>query len=107
MVKSLFNNLIPDKIRNSILWGCVLLNLVTSFLLIKSVINHWNAVRTEIRDYALSFDKIEPKLIEASGKEISIHNIKPVGELDSFTDNKGWVAGCLTGYYKLKSIKID
>jgi hypothetical protein len=34
-------------------------------------------------------------------------NISPVGGLDSFTDNGGWVASCLAGYFKLPSVKIQ
>lgn len=95
------------KPSSKFLWLVILLNLVTSLLLIKSVILHWNTVRFEVRDYAREFDNIEPKLIESAGKAgLDIKNIKPVGELDSFTDNKSWVASCLAGYYQIKSVKI-
>jgi hypothetical protein len=86
---------------NLLIWIVAILNLMTSFFLIKSVIAHWNLVRSEVQAYANEFDRVEPTLIDSYGKEImTIKNIKPVGELDSFTDNKGWVSGCLAGYYK-------
>lgn len=106
-LSSLLRNVITTK-RNEILtWAIIFLNIATSALLIKSVIMHWTNVRGEVQVYANSFDKVEPLLIQSTGKEqISIKNIKAVGDLDSFTDNNGWVAGCLAEYYKIKNIKI-
>ena len=80
--------------------------LVLSIFLIKSMVSHWQNVRTEIKNYAVSFDKIEPTLANSKGRDLVMKNISPVGELDSFTDNKGWVAGCLAGYYNIKKIEI-
>ncbi len=77
----------------------VILSFVVSFLLIKSVVGHWTNVRSEVVNYAHSWDNEVNNLPK-------IHNIKPVGELDSFTDNKGWVQGCVAGYYGFESIRI-
>ncbi len=77
----------------------VIISLIFSILLTKSTYEHWSSVRSEIKTYASAWDK-EVKNLPV------IHNIKPVGELDSFTDNKGWVSSCLAGYYGLESVKI-
>jgi hypothetical protein len=95
------------RYQKSFFWATISLNFFAVVLLVQSMIPHWVAVRAEIQDYAVAFDKLEPLLIESAGvKDISINNIKPVGKLDSFTDNKGWVLGCVAKYYNLKSVKI-
>ena len=83
----------------SISWMVVVLNLITSFLLIKSVISNWSGVYTEVKTYATAWDGAEKNLP-------ILKNITPVGGLDSFTDNKGWVASCVAGYYKLQNVII-
>lgn len=81
--------------------------LAVSVLLVRSLVVHWTAVRAEIKNYAVAFDKVEPSLGESRGNErFTMSNINPVGELDSFTDNKGWVASCVAGYYGIDNIKI-
>lgn len=95
-------------LKDSLFWGIVILNIVAVALLFPSVVSHLTFVRSEIKDYATNFDKLETTLKSGRGKEeIAIHNVKSVGELDSFTDNGGWVASCLGRYYKIGSVKIE
>jgi hypothetical protein len=91
--KSIITNL------NSFTWVIVILNLITSFFLIKSVISNWSDVYTNMKTYAVKWDRSEKELP-------ALENIAPVGGLDSFTDNGGWVASCIAGYYKLSDVKI-
>jgi hypothetical protein len=105
---SFLRNVISAKKQKLLTWGLIILNIIATTLLIKSVILHWTNVRGEVQVYANAFDKVEPVLIQNAGKEqLSIKNIKGVGDLDSFTDNKGWVAGCLAAYYKIRNIRIS
>ncbi len=98
-VKILLNSYLPAKVKNWFLWGVVIANLIATFFLIKSTLIHWSGVRSEIVTYAGEWDREEKNIP-------IIKNIKPVGELDSFTDNKGWVTGCITAYYGFDKILI-
>jgi hypothetical protein len=81
-------------------WTLVVINFATSFLLIKSVVSNWSGVYSEVKTYAKSWDGAEKELP-------LLKNITPVGGLDSFTDNKGWVASCIADYYKLPEVIIQ
>jgi hypothetical protein len=86
--------------KKKILWVVILINFVFSSLVTLSMIKHWSNIRTEIVTYANTWDK------EVNNLPV-IKNIKAVGELDNFTDNKGWVASCLAGYYSLESVTVQ
>ena len=77
------------SISKSIIWLIIPL-FISSFLLIKSTYSHWNEVKLEIK----------------SEMETIINNIKPVGQLDGFIENKGWVAACVASYYGIEMITI-
>jgi hypothetical protein len=85
--------------NSKLIWVITVLNLITSFLLIKSVISNWSGVYNEVKTYATEWDSAERVLP-------LLKNISPVGELDSFIDNKGWVLGCVKAYYRLDDIKL-
>lgn len=87
------------KPNSKLIWVVAILNLITSFLLIKSVITDWSGVYKEVKTYAVDWDATEKNLP-------LLKNITPVGGLDSFTDNKGWVLGCIKNYYGLKDIQL-
>ncbi|BCX14787.1 MAG: hypothetical protein KatS3mg088_470 [Patescibacteria group bacterium] len=61
--------------------------------------SHWKSIKEEVRSYALSWDKEVNNLPK-------IRNIRSVGGLDSFTDNKGWVSSCVANYFGYKEIEI-
>ena len=85
--------------NSKLIWVVAAVNLITSFFLIKSVISNWSGVYKEVKTYAVTWDGAEKDLP-------LLKDIPPVGGLDSFTDNKGWVASCVAGYYKLPGVKI-
>jgi hypothetical protein len=97
------------KPNPKIVWVIAILNLITSFFLIKSVISYWSGVYTEVKSYTTVWDSEEKNLLVEikDGKSPTMKNISPVGGLDSFTDNGGWVASCLAGYFKPPSVKIQ
>lgn len=77
----------------------VVLNFLFCGLLLFSLISHWQNVYREINNYALSWDSEVKNLPK-------IRNVKPVGQLDSFTDHKGWVSSCIANYYGFEKIEI-
>jgi|GEM_PF-5635402 len=75
--------------------------------LVLSTLSHWSFVRKELENYAYNWDREERVLIDAKDVgSAEINSIKPVGELDGFTENEGWVLGCVRQYYGLKEIKL-
>ncbi len=96
---TLLNNLLNKKFLSKISWIFIILNIVFSSLVGVSVWKDWSKVRTEVKNYAISWDE-EVKNLP------TIHNIKSVGGLDNFSDNNGWVASCVAGYYDLKGLNI-
>ena len=88
-----------DFIKKKIFVLILFLNFFAIFFLTRSVFSHWLSVRSEIANYAVSWDREVKNLPE-------IKNIKPVGGLDSFTDNKGWVSSCVAAYYGFEKLKI-
>lgn len=67
---------------------------------------HWNVIRNELVVYASGWDAIEPKLISApQGSVVNVGELIPVGKLDGFKDNNGWVASCIAGYYNLDRLE--
>lgn len=94
------------KPNSKLIWVIAILNLITSFVLIKSVVSNWSGVYKEVKTYAMEWDAAEKNIPFA--KDIAmIKNITPVGGLDGFTDNKGWVASCVAGYYDTPNGKIS
>ena len=88
-----------DFIKKKVFVLILFLNFFAIFFLTRSVFSHWLSVRSEIANYAVSWDREVKNLPE-------IKNIKPVGGLDSFTDNKGWVSSCIVAYYGFEKLKI-
>jgi hypothetical protein len=69
---------------------------------------HWNVIRNEIVTYANGWDAIETKLISApNGSTVNVGELTPVGKLDGFKENKGWVSSCIAGYYYLDSLEYN
>lgn len=97
-ISVILNTMIRNTIKGSAIKtmtiGVVMLSFVCCGVLIKSTHEHWNLVYGEIAAYTSAWDSEVENLPE-------IHNIKPVGGLDGFTDNEGWVASCVAGYYRL------
>lgn len=87
------------KSGSKVVWIILLMNLITSFILIGSLTSQWGIVNNSLKTYATEWDNAEKELP-------LLKNIHPVGELDGFTDNKGWVGACVAGYYKLTNVKM-
>lgn len=103
-----FSFALRSILGNNFSWFIILLNIIFVALISNSTISHWRNVRGEMQIYAQKWDeeKINLENQIKGGKKPELENIKAVGDLDDFKDNKGWVASCLAGYYQLKSIKI-
>ncbi len=75
-------------------------------LLILQVNSQWGSVRDELKTYATGWDKIEASLIDAPANSVvKVPDLKPVGKLDGFKENKGWVSSCIAGYYNLNQLE--
>lgn len=75
-------------------------------LLTFQINKQWSSVQNELKTYAIGWDKIETSLINApDGSVVEVPELKPVGKLDGFVENKGWVLGCIAGYYNLDKLE--
>lgn len=100
---------ISDKLRKIFVWITLIVCAVSSAFIIKSTISSWGNIRQELTAYASDWDQEEVTLIKASEREDKvgvIKNISPVGSLDGFVENNGWVLGCVKEYYYLREIKL-
>ncbi len=81
--------------------------LTVLILLLTFYVNKYFLInKREIAEYALKWDIIENKILTSNKKDIEVQYIKPVGKLDGFVENKGWVLGCIKGYYNLDSLRV-
>jgi hypothetical protein len=100
---------VSDKLKKYLIWITLIISFASSIFLVKSTISNWGNIRQELVTYSRDWDLEESVLIEASGSEdrkAIIKNIKPVGSLDGFVENHGWVLGCVKEYYKLQEIRL-
>jgi hypothetical protein len=80
--------------------------IVLTIMLIFQVVKQWGSVRQELKVYATGWDRIETILIEApDGSVINVGELEPVGKLDGFEENNGWVSSCIAGYYNLDKLE--
>ena len=109
IVSVLVKRVLSTKSERWFRWLVTLFFLLASMLLIKSTLFHWQEIESQLKNYAKDWDVQEKVLINAKSQSspVSIKNVKPVGELDGFTENKGWVTSCLSGYYQVENIKIE
>ena len=101
--------IISEKLRKSLVWIALIVCAISSVFIIKSTISSWGNIRQELATYAGDWDLEEITLIKASEREDKIgiiKNISPVGRLDGFVENNGWVLGCVKEYYYLQEIKL-
>lgn len=71
-------------------------------------VNHdWGIVKNELQIYASKWDSVEKTLVFSDlGQTVYIDNVTPVGKLDGFKENKGWVLSCIASYYNLEEIIV-
>lgn len=80
--------------------------IILIILLTFQVSSQWRSVQDELETYATGWDKIETSLIDAPDNSIvMVPELKPVGKLDGFKENKGWVSSCIAGYYNLNELE--
>jgi hypothetical protein len=80
--------------------------IVLIVMMIFQVNTQWGSVRQELKVYASGWDKVETILIDApDGSTVDVGELKPVGKLDGFKENKGWVSSCIAGYYNLDKLE--
>jgi hypothetical protein len=84
-----------------------LIFIVLIVMMTFQVNTHWGSVYVELKTYANGWDVIEAKLIDTKASStVNVPELKPVGKLDGFVENKGWVLGCIKGYYKTGEIVV-
>jgi hypothetical protein len=101
--------IVSDKMKKYLVWLALILCIVSSAFIIKSTVSNWGNVRQELATYAKDWDLEEIALIKAGEREDKIgviKNVKPVGSLDGFVENNGWVLGCVKEYYYLQEIRL-
>ncbi len=72
--------------------------------------HHWSSISAEVNNYAQKWDVEKQKILSnivAGQMSFDINYINPVGSLDGFIENKGWVTSCVKGYYRVKDIKVN
>lgn len=82
---------------------------LSSIALTVNTYTHWSAVYTEVNTYARKWDVEEQKIlsnIASNRMNFEVDYIYPVGSLDGFLENEGWVTSCMEGYYKVENIKV-
>jgi hypothetical protein len=100
---------VSDKLKKYLVWVALVVSFVSSIFLIKSTVSSWGNIRQELTVYAQDWDLEEITLVKAGEREDKIgliKNIRPVGSLDGFVENNGWVLGCIKEYYNLEEIKL-
>lgn len=76
-------------------------------LLIFFVNKYFLINKNEIKEYSLKWDRVESLLIASKGSDqVVVPNIKAVGKLDGFVENKGWVLSCIKAYYNTSEIIV-
>lgn len=85
-----------------------MLFLILVIALIFQVNKQWGSVQNELKTYAVAWDMIEKRLVDApDGSIVEVPELKPVGKLDGFVENKGWVSSCIAGYYNLEKLEYE
>lgn len=78
-------------------------------LLFHSFYSHWDILRYRMEDYAYHWDIQEQEIYRQKNdgsSSIVIEYVKPVGDLDGFIENKGWVSVCAAAYYQVDEIRV-
>jgi hypothetical protein len=61
-----------------------------------------------MQDYASAWDFQEGLIYKQkeNGEDVEIKYLKPVGDIDGFVENEGWVSSCAASYYGVDKINI-
>ena len=107
-ISFLVNNLISKKSLSLMKTLSIVIFLIFVVLLLKSFYSHWSVIKNRMKDYAKAWDVQEALIYEQkeNGEEIIIAYQKPVGDIDGFIENIGWVSLCAAGYYEVEKITV-
>ncbi len=77
-------------------------------LLFHSFYSHWGIIKFRMQDYARAWDFQEGLIYKQkeNGEDVEIKYLKPVGDIDGFVENEGWVSSCAASYYGVDKINI-
>lgn len=86
----------------------ILLYLTSMALLFHSFYSHWHVLRYRMEDYARRWDIQEQKIYSQKNdnNDIVIKYVRPVGDIDGFIENEGWVSTCAAVYYQVDKIRV-
>jgi hypothetical protein len=107
-ISALFNILLSKKILASIYKFNLFVFFVFIILLFKSFYSHWGIIKFRMQDYASAWDFQEGLIYKQkeNGEDVEIKYLKPVGDIDGFVENEGWVSSCAASYYGVDKINI-
>ncbi|MBP9759254.1 hypothetical protein KBD45_06165 [Candidatus Dojkabacteria bacterium] len=92
---------IPKSVLN-------LLFVISMAALIYQASCDWGKVKSEVSDYSSKWDQVEVLLLNSKNQlEVLVPNVKSVGKLDGFVENKGWVLSCIKAYYRTGNIIVE
>lgn len=85
-----------------------LLCLLSTVFLARDMYRRWRFLKNDLATYAYQWDIQEASILSqaATKKKILVKHIPPVGRIDGFKDNKGWVTGCAAGYFGVEEFKV-
>jgi hypothetical protein len=83
--------------------------LLSIALLARDTYRRWKFLGNDVKTYADAWDLQERSIEEQAltGNRVVIKYVPPVGRIDGFKDNKGWVTGCAAGFYKVKQFVVE
>jgi hypothetical protein len=86
----------------------VFIYLTSITLLFHTFYSHWYILRYRMEDYAYQWDIQEQEIYRQKndGNDIVIEYVRPVGDIDGFIENEGWVSGCAASYYQVDEIRV-
>jgi hypothetical protein len=83
---------------------------ITSLLMLsRNTLRDWRFIKNDLKTYADAWDIQRESIMNqaATGREIVIKYVPPVGHIDGFKDNKGWVTGCAANYFGVKRFLVE
>jgi hypothetical protein len=86
----------------------IFLYLISMTLLFHSFYSHWGILRYRMEDYARHWDIQEQEIYRQKNNDsdVVIEYVRPVGDIDGFVENKGWVSACAAVYYQVDEIRV-
>jgi len=101
-------NIMWRKIQKQLNNINIVLFIFFMVLLFSSFCSHWSVLKYRMEDYAFKWDIQEKEIRKQirEGEDVVIGYVKPVGDIDGFIENEGWVSSCASGYYQVDEIRV-